>query len=278
MVALCVQSLLSQCTQRSYEIIVLDQSDHKNTAAIYLDHPRLRIIGCDFKNKSRALNLGVTIAKAPLIAVIDDDCIAHEKWIDEMYSELIRNTTAVVTGRVIAGELEPGAVRSRLHDSVTNYITFHKGMITPIFIMSGCNFGFSKEIFKAIGPFDESFGPGAHFRSSDDNEWSYRALNRGHNVLYSPNAIVYHRSWRDKERDTELMRNYGYAAGAFFRLIYNASKFNFIYHSLRLLFWLARSVLLAPCSSEAKNHRLYGRSFIIGFFSYHRYASTRKAN
>ena len=88
MLKTCFKSLLNQKTETPYEIIILDQSDAKNQMILPSDEVKTKIIACDFKNKSRALNLGVKLASADYIAVIDDDCIADKYWSDSLYKAL----------------------------------------------------------------------------------------------------------------------------------------------------------------------------------------------
>lgn len=268
MLKTCIQSLLAQETEIPYEIIVLDQSDLEKQKASFFDSA-VKLIPCDFKNKSRALNLGVKLASSDYIAVIDDDCIADKNWINRISETLYREgSTSIVTGRVIAGRKEKGAVLSRLHDDSTRQITFKKRRITPIFKLSGCNFGFHKRLYEIVGPFNENLGPGSPFKSSDDNEWSYRALGFGFPIVYAPEAIVVHRSWRNIEKDTQLMKDYGYAAGAFFKIIFQNSKSDFLYHCVWLGWWLLKTIFFSFNIHEVKTHAYYGLSFCKGFLEY----------
>lgn len=266
----CVRSLLIQKPKNSYEIIVLDQSDiiQKETT-LFSSEPTIKIVRCSFRNKSRALNQGVKLASANYIAVIDDDCIADKQWIDSMYRALKREPTTIITGRVIAGDKEKNATRSRLHDNLTERVVYQKHKITPIFKLSGCNFGFNRTIYKIIGQFNESFGPGSIFKSADDNEWSYRALRLGLRIIYTPEVIVIHRSWRGSQNDVQLMENYGYATGAFFGSILKSSKFDFLYHSAQLWRWLLKTIFLSFNFHEIRSHINYGVSFFWGFFAYY---------
>lgn len=270
MLKVCVESLLIQKTAIPYEIIILDQSDFEKRIALPSNKVVARVIACDFKNKSSALNLGVKLASADLLAVIDDDCIADKYWIDSLHKALRKEgRNFIVTGRVIAGDKESDAISSRLHDTLNERAVFKKDKITPIFKLSGCNFGFHKDAYKEIGRFNENFGPGSVFRSSDDNEWSYRALQFGFQIVYTPEAVTAHRSWRSAKEDISLMKDYGYAAGAFFKLIFRISKLDFLYHSTLLWWWLLKTILFSFKGHEITGHIYYGLFFFKGFLLYH---------
>lgn len=265
----CVESLLIQKTAIPYEIIILDQSDFEKRVALPSNKEVVKIVTCDFKNKSRALNLGVELSSADLLAVIDDDCIVDKYWIDSLHKALRKEgRNFIITGRVIAGDKESGAIGSRLHDTLNKRVVFKKNKTTPIFKLSGCNFGFYKDVYKEIGQFNENFGPGSAFKSSDDNEWSYRALRLGLQIVYTPEAVIVHRSWRSVKEDISLMKDYGYAAGAFFKLIFKTSKLDFLYHSTQLWWWLLKIVLLSFRTHEITGHIYYSLFFIRGFLSY----------
>lgn len=265
----CVKSLLIQKPENTYEIIILDQTDTRKQTISFPNEPAVKIVKCDFKNKSCALNRGVGLALADYIAVIDDDCVADKRWIDSMYKVLQDERDAIITGRVVAGNKEGNALQSRLHDNLTKRVVYQKRKVTPIFKLSGCNFGFHRMMYKAIGPFDERFGPGSVFKSADDNEWSYRALHLGLQLIYTPWVVVTHRSWRNHQDDTQLMKDYGFASGAFFRLILNNSKSDFLYHSYQLWRWLFKIILFSFSLHEIRNHINYGVFFLRGFLTYH---------
>lgn len=264
----CILSLLRNTTNLNFEIVVLDQS----TSIMELSIPdeRIRKVYCDFQNKSRALNLGVGLSRSDFIAVIDDDCIAGKKWINSMYLNIKREerNNSIVTGRVLAGKIEPGAVRSRLNDELVVKKIFKKNIITPIFKLSGCNFGFTKKKFKKIGDFSEKFGPGSAFKSSDDNEWSYRALNNNFHIVFCPEVIVFHRSWRNAVCDRKLMSDYGYAAGSFFRYILQNSKFDFLFHSFLMIKWLTIETMFSLNLKEIISHQVYFFYFLKGFLDF----------
>lgn len=272
MLKTCLGSLFTKKTETPYEIIILDQSDTKKQITLSSNEPMAKVIACDFKNKSRALNLGVKLASADYIAVIDDDCIADKYWVDSIYKALRKEgRNFIITGRVVAGDKEKDATRSRLHDTLGERIVFKKNRATPIFKLSGCNFGFHKTIYERVGLFNENLGPGSAFKSSDDNEWSYRALNLGFQIVYVPKAVVTHRSWRNAKEDIRLLKDYGYAAGAFFKSIFRTSKLDFLYHGIQLWWWLLKTILFSFNIHEIVGHAYYGLFFFKGFLTYHHF-------
>jgi GT2 family glycosyltransferase len=174
----------------------------------------------------------------------------------------------LITGRVIAGKIEGSSQISILHDNIEIQKVYKKRFITPIFKMSGCNFGFHRSTINTIGFFDENFGPGAKFKSSDDNEWCYRALHDYcYELIYQPNVVVIHRSWRNLREEEIQFKDYGYSAGVFFRYMLTKSKPDFLIHILQMMSWVISSMLF---SSERKRglQKAYVTEFYKGFRAY----------
>ena len=187
MLAVCLESLRRQlCKPR--QILVLDQSRDDRTQRV-CDSYGVSWQWVGRQNKSAALNLGVRSSTTRYFAVIDDDCVADPRWTETLAAALHSQGKHVVTGRVLAGQVELGAVLTRLHDSLTRRAIFRVRLITPIFVLSGCNFGFERGVFETAGPFNEAYGPGSRYLSSDDNEWSYRVLRKGYAIHYEPSCL-----------------------------------------------------------------------------------------
>lgn len=267
MVIRCVSSIIETSTHESiFEIIILDQSSNPQNEI--RDH-RVRYAHQPEIGKCRALNIGVSISKYEYMAVIDDDCVVESNWVLKMYTAIKNlDENNIVTGKVIAGEIEPNAEISVLHDDISRKEIYRKKFITPIFKLSGCNFGFTGNDIAKIGGFDVEFGPGSKFKSSDDNEWCYRALhNQRYILIYDPEIIVVHRSWRNFNKQTKQFSDYGYASGAFFCYILKHSIFDFLYHFCKLIYWSIRTYLtLNP--KKILWQSLYLREFIHGFIRY----------
>lgn len=267
MVKRCVLSLINSSTPGlNFEILVLDQSN--NSKNEFYDS-RVHIIKLNKLGKCNALNTGVSLCKYEHITVIDDDCIVESNWISKMYLSIKNlNTKHIITGKVIAGEVEPDAELSVLHDDINERQIYKKEFITPIFKLSGCNFGFNKKDFSIIGSFNVEFGPGSPFKSSDDNEWCYRALhNHGYSLVYDPEVIVIHRSWRNLDEQSKQFSDYGYASGAFFCYILKHSIFDFIYHFSKLIYWSIQTYLTFN-PKKILWQSLYIREFMRGFSHY----------
>jgi len=259
-------SALSLQNDKDFEVIVLDQSDDLNTRNLLHNRfPFFKYQHFNEKGKSIVLNKALLSIKSDIICITDDDCVPDKDWIKKIKGFFINNREReIVTGRVIAGEIEEDAVMSKLNDEIDKPTCYQKNKITPIFILSGCNMAFRYCLINEIGEFNNNFGPGSKFKSSDDNEWSYRLLIKGKKIYYEPDIIVIHRSWRKDSDDIKQTKEYGFSAGAFFSIIFDHSLTDFIFHLKNIFKWILHEIIKGSISNK-KKALLYIRYFFIGF-------------
>src|SRR5262245_34503496 len=82
----CVASILAG-RHESFELVVVDQSESGEAPT---DDPRVRYVASETRGKSAALNEGLGIARAALIAFTDDDCTVTRDWLtraEELFAE-----------------------------------------------------------------------------------------------------------------------------------------------------------------------------------------------
>lgn len=267
----CLVSLCHQKTDLRYCVYIIDQSTNSDTANLVskLGSKTISLVSLNSTGKAAALNHALRNIKAGFYLFTDDDCVADKNWVDRMGKAIFKNKSSVVVGRVIGGEVEsPSSIKTNLHDDLTEERRITAKIITPIFKMSGCNFGMSREIFDLVGFFDERFGPGSQNFGSQDNEYGYRVLRLGLDILYYPSAVIIHRSWRNLETELKKGRAYGYSAGAFLKLVSQSSLIDSLSHSTWIIFKMIKGLvyfLLKRDRFQIKYHYLYLKNFGLGF-------------
>lgn len=267
----CLDSVANQ-TVHPKNIYVIDQSDNSSDVKkLCFGYGGVTYMHTERKNKSAAVNLVIGISSATYISVVDDDTTLHSNWV-EIAMDAFQNTNFnVVQGQIIPGEIENNAKESRLNDTIEKRKIIRKAIITPLFKI-GCNFVFRRDVLDKVGIFDTDFGPGSRFLSSDDNDWGYRVLNAGLEVLYDPRLKLAHRSWRDAVEDLKQMSDYGYALGAFFGKMYGYSKFDYAYHNLSARYWMNKEILKNLFRKEKqKPYVVYKNQFYKGLKDYRSY-------
>lgn len=158
------------------------------------------------RGRSAGINRGLERVQTRLFAITDDDCFVEKEWIQNMASHLRQNPETVVTGRIEAGTADVLLVVTSQVPSIQRRpkLTFDH--------MSGGNMGTSITVLKRVGFFDEH----PSLRTSEDGEWSYRALRAGVTIYYQPDVCVRHFGWRDEDNRAVQYQDYARSHGGFY--------------------------------------------------------------
>jgi glycosyltransferase involved in cell wall biosynthesis len=171
----CVESLLFQKTSAKYEIIVVDSTPE---AVAVKKHANVRVV----RLKERAFpgtarNVGISAAKADILAFIDADCVADEEWLQVILESHKRHD--VVGGRIANGN--PRVLRGwSLY--LCEFGEFAGGKRRFLHNIPSCNISYKKIIFTRYGVFPES-------RTSEDTVFNARIREK---ILFEPKMVVYH--------------------------------------------------------------------------------------
>lgn len=195
-------------------VVVVDQSSGESTHAVANAAPvAITYVPDRGRGLGRAQNLAFATATTPLIAVLDDDCIADEQWLERI-AELFGADAGLagLAGRVLPLEPVPAgnvAISTR-PSTVRRTFGF---TLEPWNVGSGNNFAIRADWFRRIGGCDERLGPGAPGQGGLDMDLFYRLLRAGGRMAYEPSVVVFHET---KPRRERVVRRgaYGYGMGA----------------------------------------------------------------
>jgi len=220
--------MLQQLICQPEEILVVDNAPTDNSTqdvvaqfagVTYLREPRP---GLDI-----ARNCGITHAKAPIVAYVDDDVEVDPLWVYRVWEAFKDPQTAAITGLVLAAELQTEA-----QFLFETFWSFNRGYVDKIYgkdyfdqtlpygppiweIGAGANMAFRKSVLEEVGYFDERLDVGAAGCNGDSEMW-FRILYHGYTIRYTPRAVVYHKHRRNLEALNRQLFSYmrGHAAAA----------------------------------------------------------------
>jgi GT2 family glycosyltransferase len=212
----CLQSLRGGSAIPA-EVVISDQSDGDDTRAVAddarADELEVRYLRARLGGLGAAQNDGVGAAGSEVVAVLDDDCVADERWLETIAREFAADDALVLlAGRVLPlGPPTQGtyAVSSRL-STVPRVFT---DRAKPWDVGSGNNFAVRRAWFDRIGGCDERLGPGAPLLGGLDMDLFYRLLRAGGQARYEPSVLVLHeRTTLEGRRSRRFAYGYGMAA------------------------------------------------------------------
>jgi glycosyltransferase involved in cell wall biosynthesis len=177
-IAQCIESVKRNGV--AHEIIVVDGGSKDKTVAIA---KRLadKVLHEGGRGPAAARNFGAKHAEYPVVAFIDSDCVAHEKWLHAI-AEDFRNARLIGAGGVLRplnARLVDG-IMFKLNSDWCYRVTASLGFCQ----FSGSNCAYRKKDFLALGGFNTALD------FFEDTDLSLRASRRGR-VLCDKRMIVY---------------------------------------------------------------------------------------
>lgn len=226
--ALIAGAIASICcsSYRNFTLWVADQSDNDHTeqevARYASTDGRVRYLRLRSRGISMARNSGAAAGTAPFMLFTDDDCSVTPEWIGAMLAELSQPDTWAVFGRVLPerdDELIPTDVRLAavgldMATKLSPQRAVYEANRYNLGFGHGASMGVRREAYERVGGFDELLGTGGPLRSWEDRDFGYRILAAGGRIVYTPEALLYHRQWRGWSGVRRAYRDYALGTGA----------------------------------------------------------------
>lgn len=178
-----VRSVLAQEGAELAEVVIAlsdpaADADRRAAEGLAEDH-RVRIVEAPRPGPAAARNAAIRAARAPLIALLDDDCEVQPGWLAAGVAAL--DAADLVQGRTLPERARRGYERSLWVDRLTG-------------LWESCNLFVRREAVDDAGLFDEHLNPtgtvGKHW--GEDTEWGWRLVRAGARPAYADGALVLH--------------------------------------------------------------------------------------
>ncbi len=221
----CLQSLknLDYPADR-LEIIVVDDGSQKEIYGV-VDFPDVKIIRqAESQGPAGCRNIGAENARGEILAFIDADCMAGEKWL----KEIIPLFTAAQVGAV--GGYVDGYYKDSLldrYERVSSSLNMGnrlllEGRTESSFYVPTANMLVNREAFKAAGGFKAGMYVG------EDVDFCWRLRNSGYTLLYIPSGSVAHKHRNKLGRMLKRRGEYGTSEAILYRTHPDKKKSFFI--------------------------------------------------
>lgn len=222
----CLKSLYHQEFQDFETVVVDNGSTDKSVPFVQERFPQVRVIRFEMNTGfSAAVNAGISAAETPYIALLNNDTEVHSLWLKELVEALEADTQAGSVASKILFFSDRDTVNSAGDEFSFFGVAYQRRLARgdakiftePQYVFSACGAAalYRKELFEAIGPFDEAF-----FAYQEDVDLGFRAQLAGYRCLFVPKAIVYHKFQMTSSRVQNLWA-YLHERNKYFVLIKN---------------------------------------------------------
>ena len=187
----CLGALQRQTIDRSqYEIIVVEDGSTDGTAAAaeqaLRDFPAARVICAEHGGPAKARNLGARAAQGDVLLFTDADCEPAPDWIERFARALAEPSISGAKGTYATRQCSLIARFVQQEYQERYDYTRRQAAIDFVDTYSAA---YRRTAFIDNDGFDVSF-PTA---SVEDQEFSFRLVERGYHLIFVPEAQVYHR-------------------------------------------------------------------------------------
>lgn len=160
-------------------------------------HPSIVHLPVSFASgdSSEKKNAGFKASRADIVAFLDDDVVVAKDWPLRMRETFDDPSVGLVSGpSLVPDDISPMAHLAgvALASKAAGYVSsrYLQGNPEPRRItwsrIIGCNMAYRRPVLEEVGLFDPAFWPGEEMIAS------FRAMKKGHVLMFNPKAYVYH--------------------------------------------------------------------------------------
>jgi GT2 family glycosyltransferase len=203
----CLRAIADGDLDRStYEVVVvLDGEDVADP--VVPDGLPVRVLRATRGGPAVARNRGAFVARGRVLAFTDDDCTPDRAWARLLLDRVEAQPDALVGGRFVNALPHNGwAEASHLVLDVVVQQTVRRQ--APIAFVPSANMAVRRDVFHAVGGFDERFPHAA----AEDRDLCARITEAGFPIVLEPAAVVHHHN--DLSAAGFLRQHAAYGIGA----------------------------------------------------------------
>jgi GT2 family glycosyltransferase len=169
-----------------FEVVVVDNGSGPETGRVLAaerGRERLTLRGARYavtQGPAGGRNAGWRLARAPLVAFTDDDCVPTPRWLEALLAAAREHP-----GALLQGPTRPDPTELARDGVLSHTVTIER--LGPQF--QTCNILYPRAVLEALGGFDERFGTEP---AGEDTDLAWRAIESGCPAAFAPDAVVHH--------------------------------------------------------------------------------------
>ncbi|MBW3561817.1 MAG: glycosyltransferase [Actinobacteria bacterium] len=210
----CLGSLMAQdYPSDRYDIVFIDNASGDGSVGFVRERfPDVRVIVNDTNTGfAPAVNQGAKAADGEIVALINNDAVADPSWLRELVTPMTMRDKVACTGGLVLDEegktvdFAGGVMAFYGHGFADHWEEAPPDDLTqrPSLFVTGASMAVRKKVFNEVGGFDEDY-----FAYFEDVDFGWRLWVLGYEVLFVPDAVMYHRHHGTVERFGEPRRRY----------------------------------------------------------------------
>jgi GT2 family glycosyltransferase len=196
-----------------FAIVVVDQSDDERTRDAlrpFLEASRVTYLRMATRGLAAGRNLGIHAApKSEYIAITDDDCAVPPDWLSAMVQAFeVDARIGLVFGNVVAAPHDRKAGFVPAYERSEPFLARDMRDKHEVEGIGGC-MGLRRDVWDALGGFDEMLGLGAPFPAGEEGDFAIRALLASYAVYETPAVhLLHHGFYTWQEGRSVVYRNW----------------------------------------------------------------------
>jgi GT2 family glycosyltransferase len=209
----CLNSIAAQsASPGQFEVIVVDNADRPDPAVSQLCHSEayaaffLKYAYHTPKGSSVARNAGASLARAQLLAFLDDDDVLPPDWINKALQVSAQRRAAIFGGPYspIYSSRKPAWFKDEYasggHGAQACWLEERRYLFAA-------NLLIDRSLFLDLGGFSLTLGPGTKFFYGEETDLQHRAAKRGERIWYDPSLSLFHYTFPAKMSVLWFLKN-----------------------------------------------------------------------
>lgn len=192
------------------ELIVVDSASTDAAVAVTAAAAGATVLRASRPGLGRARNVGWRAASRPVVAFTDDDCRPEPGWTRHVEAAFADPAVGLVYGQVLPGDGDGEPLSVTTSDQPRLVRPGEDGYG----LGHGANLSCRRQALEQVAGFDDELGAGGRFPAAEDVDVAWRLLRAGWSVLFTPEPVVRHDTWRDRRLALRTMYRYGLGSGA----------------------------------------------------------------